>query len=111
VPAARIRSFREFWPYYLSQHRKRLTRSLHFFGTNAAAIAIVVAALQRSPRLLLTALGLLYGLAWVGHLLVEHNRPATFQYPLWSLAADLKMWALRLTGRLDAELRRHDIEP
>ena len=24
---------------------------------------------------------------------------------------DWKMWALRLTGRLDAELRRHDIEP
>jgi hypothetical protein len=111
VPAARIGSFREFWPYYLSQHRKRLTRSLHFFGTDAAAIGIVVAALQRSPRLLLTALGLAYGLAWVGHLLVEHNRPATFQYPLWSLAADWKMWALRLTGRLDAELRRHDIEP
>jgi DNA-binding phage protein len=57
VPAARIGSFREFWPYCLSQHRKRLTRSLHFFGTDAAAIGIVVAALQRSPRLLLTALG------------------------------------------------------
>lgn len=55
-----------------------LTRSLHFFGTDAAAIAIVVAALRRSPRLLLTALGLAYELAWVGHFLVEHNRPATF---------------------------------
>jgi hypothetical protein len=76
VPAARIGSFREFWPHDLSQYRKRLTRSLHFFGTDAAAIAIVVAAWQRSPRLLLTALGLAYGVAWVGHFLVEHNRPA-----------------------------------
>ena len=85
VAAARINSLREFWPYYLSQRRKRLTRSLHFFGTDAAAIGIVVAVLQRSPRLLLTALGRAYGLAWVGHLLIEHNRPATFQYPFWSL--------------------------
>jgi len=28
-----------------------------------------------------------------------------------SLREFWKMWALRLTGRLDAELRRHDIEP
>ena len=111
MPAARIGSFREFWPYYLGQHRKRLTRSLHFFGTDAAAVAMVVAALRREPRLLLVGLTLAYGIALTSHFLVERNRPATFEYPLWSLLADWKMWGLRVTGRLDAELRRHDIEP
>jgi hypothetical protein len=107
----RIGSFAEFWPFYLGQHRKRLTRTLHFYGTDAAAVAIVLAAIQRQPTLLLLGLAIGYGFAWVGHFFVEHNRPASFQYPLWSFVADWKMWALRSTGRLSAELRRHGIEP
>jgi hypothetical protein len=107
---ARIESFQEFWPFYLSQHRKPLTRALHLFGTDAAAIAIVVAAIQRKPALLLLGLALVYAFAWVSHFFVEHNRPATFEYPLWSLMADWKMWLFRLTGRLPSELRRHGIE-
>jgi hypothetical protein len=107
---ARIGSFREFWPFYLGEHRKRLTRSLHLFGTDAAVIAIVFALVERNPRLVLAGVVIAYGSAWVSHFFIERNRPATFTYPLWSLAADWKMWALARTGRLDAELRRHGIE-
>ena len=106
---ARLRSFEEFWPFYLGQHRKPITRALHLLGTSAA-LALAVAALStKRPGLLLAALGVAYGLAWVAHFFVERNRPATFTYPLWSFAADWKMWWLALSGRLRRELRRHGI--
>ncbi len=33
-----------------------------------------------------------YGFAWVGHFMFEHNRPASFIYPTYSLLGDFKLW-------------------
>jgi hypothetical protein len=41
-----------------------------------------------------------YGCAWFGHFRIEKNRPATFRYPVWSLAADFKMWSHMVRGQL-----------
>jgi hypothetical protein len=35
---------------------------------------------------------------------IEKNRPATFDHPLWSLAADLVMWGKMLAGTMDDEV-------
>jgi hypothetical protein len=50
--------------------------------------------------LILMALVVGYAFAWVGHFFFEHNRPATFQYPLFSFMGDWRMWFEILTGRL-----------
>ena len=40
-----------------------------------------------------------YGFAWVGHFFFEKNRPATFQYPVWSLASDFILFWDLLRGK------------
>ena len=98
------RSFDEFWPFYLREHSKPRTRGLHYAGTTlVVALAIVAIVTGRWGWLLAIPLAG-YGFAWLAHFAVEKNRPATFTYPVWSLAADFKMWWLWLTGRLGSEL-------
>lgn len=102
----RIESFREFWPYYLAEHRHPGTKALHFVGTTGALVLLVLAVLWRSWPAAAASLLCGYGFAWIGHFGIEKNRPATFRYPLWSFAADWKMWALILAGQIGAEVRR-----
>ena len=104
------RTFAQFWPFYLREHSKPRTRALHYTGTSLA-VAIALFALLTGRWWLLLALPLAgYGFAWVAHFRVERNRPATFTYPLWSLAADFRMWWLWLTGRLTEELEKAGVE-
>jgi len=97
----RYQSFAEFWPYYLSEHRKPATRALHAIGSFAAIAGLI--ALIATNRWWLFPLAFVpgYAFAWIGHFFVEKNRPATFTYPLWSFIGDWKMLALMLTGRLN----------
>ena len=99
-------SFAEFWPFYLREHSKPQTRALHYIGTSLV-VAIALYAVVTQRWLLLLALPLAgYFFAWVAHFGVEKNRPATFTYPLWSLAADFRMFFFWITGRLGPELER-----
>lgn len=99
-------SFADFWPFYLREHSKPRTRALHYAGTTLV-IGIVLFALSTGRWSWLVAVPLAgYGFAWLAHFTVEKNRPATFTYPLWSLAADFRMWWLWLTGRLGPELKK-----
>ena len=104
-----FKNFAEFWPYYLAEHAKPATRGLHFGGTGAGLLLTAAALISGNYWLLLVALICGYGPAWVGHFFVEKNRPATFRHPLWSLAADFRMFLFFITGRLGKELGRHGI--
>jgi hypothetical protein len=102
----RFESFDEFWPYYVRQHSKKLTRQIHFVGTSLAVACLTGGLIGRPRWLVLLAPFAGYAPAWLSHLLVERNRPATFSHPLWSLQADLVMWGKTLAGTMEAEVER-----
>jgi len=117
-------NFRTFYPYYLSEHANRTCRRLHFVGS-ALVLAILLAVwFGQLPPLGLAAVPLVgygfawvghgqlpplglaavplvgYGFAWVGHFVFEKNRPATFHYPFYSLAADWVLFKDMLIGKI-----------
>lgn len=98
--ARRYRTLQEFYPFYLSQHQNRACRRLHFVGTSIAIVLILYALASGRYGFLLLALVQGYAWAWVGHFFFEHNRPATFTYPLLSFMGDWKLWLDMLTGRV-----------
>ncbi|MET4727612.1 hypothetical protein ABIE09_001416 [Lysobacter enzymogenes] len=96
----RFANFREFYPFYLSEHSNRTSRRLHFVGSCGVLALLALAIAQGRPWLLLAALVCGYGFAWVGHFFFEKNRPATFKHPLYSFAGDWVMFKDILTGKI-----------
>jgi hypothetical protein len=96
----RFTSLRAFYPYYLSEHRDINCRRLHFVGSTLVLCMIGVAIYTRNAYWILAALFCGYGFAWVGHFFFEHNRPATFKYPLYSFVSDWIMYAQILAGKV-----------
>jgi hypothetical protein len=96
--ALRYRSFREFYPFYLTEHVSRVSRRLHVVGTSLALLCLL-AGLLVNWRFLLLAPLMGYGFAWVGHFFFEKNRPATFKYPLFSLMGDFRLFGETVVGK------------
>jgi hypothetical protein len=94
------RSFKEFYPFYLSQHANTTCRRLHFAGS-LLVLAIFAYAVATANFLWLLAIPVAgYGFAWLGHFGFEKNRPATFTYPVYSLRGDWVMFFQMLTGKI-----------
>ena len=105
-------TYEECWLHYLRAHDRSGTRVLHYIGSLCALILLIAAITLLDWRLLLAAIVIGYGFAWVGHLVIERNRPATFGHPVWSIISDYRMLTLWLGGRLEAQLEqaRHAID-
>lgn len=92
-------SLKEFYPYYLEEHMNPTCRTLHFVGTALLFVVLFWAIWSQTwwGLLLIPVIG--YGFAWVGHYFFEKNKPATFQYPGYSLASDFILFFHLLTGK------------
>lgn len=101
-----IRTFADFWPYYVRAHSKARTRTLHAAGSVLAVVMLGVA-LAVSMWWLIAIPLVGYSFAWYAHFFVEGNRPATFGHPLYSLVADYRMLFLMMAGRMDEQVALH----
>ncbi|MFC4263753.1 Mpo1-like protein [Ferruginibacter yonginensis] len=99
------KSFSQFYPYYLTEHANKKNRLLHFCGTTLLILILLISILLQKWWALLFIPLVGYGFAWIGHFFIEKNKPATFTYPLYSLAGDFVMFWHMLTGKIDEQLQ------
>ena len=104
-----IQTYKDFWPYYLREHSQPATRAWHYLGTSVALILLITLLATGRWALLPLVLVSGYFFAWMSHGLIEKNKPATFTYPLWSLASDFKMLFCAVTGQMSRELEKAEV--
>ena len=97
--------FADFWPLYVRAHSRPRTRLLHAIGS-VSALACIVLGFARSLWFLPAAPLVGYAFAWYSHFFVEHNKPATFGHPFYSLIADYRMVFLMMAGRMNEEVAK-----
>lgn len=95
----KYKSFAEFYPFYLSLHSDPVCRGLHYLGSILVLLLLLFSLLSGQFVWLLALPVVGYGFAWIGHFGFEHNKPATFQYPVYSLMADWVMLAQFVSGK------------
>lgn len=101
-----IDNYSDFWDFYVQEHSKPLTRTVHFVGTTLG-IALLIFFIVRGQWYFFPLFFVVgYFFAWFAHFVVEKNKPATFKYPLWSFISDFKMIWFMLTGRMSREVER-----
>jgi len=96
----RIQSLREFYPYYLGEHRNGVCRVLHVLGSLLVLSLLAAGTLTENHQILFFIPLAGYGPAWIGHFFFEKNRPATFKYPVYSLISDWIMFKDILLARV-----------
>ncbi|MCX2429479.1 MULTISPECIES: DUF962 domain-containing protein [unclassified Pedobacter] len=102
----KFKSLKDFYPFYLSQHTNTTSRILHFIGTGLVALTFFAGFLFHQWLFFLAIPLLGYGFAWIGHFFFEKNKPATFQYPLYSLASDFIFFYDLLNGKQDFTVKK-----
>ena len=94
-------NFKEFYPFYIDEHKNKYTKLTHFIGSWFFLYFIANLIVTGDFTFLAYALIAGYGWAWFGHFFIEKNNPATFKHPLYSLRGDFLMFFQILTGRIN----------
>ena len=95
----RITNYRDFYQFYLTEHKKPLTRIFHFVGILLVFVVIFYVLKSGKERFLWYCPIFGYGLAWFSHAVIEKNKPATFRYPLWSIISYFRLFFELFTGK------------
>ena len=95
----KFHTFKEFYPYYLDEHKDKKTKLVHFIGTCFSIFFLFRLVFTLNPINLFFAMLAGYSFAWFGHFFIEKNKPATFTYPFFSLIGDYKMFYEILLGK------------
>ena len=102
--------FRQFWPLYLQAHSQPATRAVHYAATVIGLGSSLIAAFTLQPLFLL-GIGVAYALAIGAHAVIEQNHSMVRVNPIWGAIADLRMFWLAMTGRLQHEIDRSNGRP
>jgi hypothetical protein len=100
VMTKKYNNFTEFYPFYLSQHANSTCRRLHVFGSCCIILLVIYVVIFGGVHLLWFIPLIGYGFAWLGHFRYEKNKPATFQYPIYSLIGDWVMFKDIIIGKI-----------
>ena len=101
ISEPKFNSFKEFYPFYLSEHSKRSTKILHMIGSIGVILMISYSFYSSNTKILYYLPIVGYGFAWIGHFFFEKNRPATFTYPLYSFIGDWIMLKDIFLGKVE----------
>jgi len=101
-------SFKEFYPFYLSQHQDAVCRRLHYLGSTIILVVFINTLINQNWWQLVWLPFIGYGFAWLGHFVFEKNRPATFSYPLYSLMGDWVMYWQMIKNKLASAFNQNN---
>ncbi|MBX7149130.1 DUF962 domain-containing protein [bacterium] len=95
-----LNNFSEFYRFYLCEHKNKICRRWHFFGSSLVLLGLTLIIITGQWKFFPILFVLGYGPAWIGHFFYEKNKPATFKYPFYSLMSDWVMYKDILIGKV-----------
>lgn len=98
-------TYPDYWEAYLKAHSRPITRACHYLATVVGVSGGVTSLITLDWRFVGGGILAGYVIAVGSHFVFEKNRPLVNR-PLWGARSDLRMCALALTSKLQAELGR-----
>ena len=100
MSTTKFTSFKDFYPYYLSEHKLKINKILHAIGSSAGLFFLFYALYIEQYKLIPVSFLFGYSFAWIGHFFFEKNKPATFKYPIYSFIGDWVMLKDIILGKV-----------
>lgn len=100
--------FEEFWPHFISSHRRPATRWAHVAAAGAALLGLRRARKQGRLLPLLVGGAVAGGLAVLAHPLLEGDWPQNLEHPRFAARAFVRLCLRTLSGRIHEDLAALD---